>query len=240
MQTSKRNKGATANPRAKMEVVRRSLDVLAADKLRDAITSGGFEPGERLTEEDLAASVGLSRGTVRLALRQLMHEGLVTQEPFKGYAVPSLSANDATELYTLRNSLEGFAARLLAEQIDLKKAQALDKAFNEVVTAVQEGDRRRAVAADFELHMVIVRLTGHSRLETHYGLISQQMRLYQKMVSQFLTLDDYVELHAPLIQAIKEGRSVDAQRIASEHNTEDGEKLVKELTQREEVARKAG
>jgi len=223
-----------------MQVVRRSLDTLAADKLREAIVSGGFEPGERLTEEDLAALVGLSRGTVRLALRQLVHEGLVTQEPFKGYAVPSLSATDAAELYTLRNALEGFAARLLAEHIDLKKAQTLDKAFSEVVSAVQQGDRRRAVACDFELHMVIVRLTGHLRLETHYALIAQQMKLYQKMVSQFLTLDDYVELHAPLILAIKEGRSADAERIASEHNTDDGEKLVTALTQQEESSRKTG
>ena len=238
MPASKPQKVVKSKPSANIEVVRRSLDLQAADKLREAIMSGEFEPGERLTEEFLAASTGLSRGTLRLTLRQLMHEGLVTQEPFKGYAVPSLSASDAAELYTLRNTLESFAARLLAESITTTEALALDKAFNDVVRAVKGGDKRRAVAADFELHMLIVRLAGHSRLETHYGLIAHQIRLYQKMVSHFLTLDDYVADHSPLIDAIKDGRSLDAERIASDHNTKDGKKLVGALLKQEATTRK--
>ncbi|MFT4438924.1 GntR family transcriptional regulator [Caballeronia sp. 15715] len=81
MPASKPQKVVKSKPSANIEVVRRSLDLQAADKLREAIMSGEFEPGERLTEEFLAASTGLSRGTLRLTLRQLMHEGLVTQEP---------------------------------------------------------------------------------------------------------------------------------------------------------------
>jgi DNA-binding GntR family transcriptional regulator len=97
-----------------LEVQRRSLDAQAADKLRDAILTGSFQPGERLTEEVIAELLGLSRGTIRGSLRLLMHEGLILQEPYRGYSVRSLTSRDAWELFTLRNALEAFAARLFA------------------------------------------------------------------------------------------------------------------------------
>lgn len=218
-----------AGKRPHLEIVKRSLDIQAADKLRDAILAGHFQPGERLTEEALAASLLLSRGTVRAALRQLIHEGLIVQEAYKGYSVQTLSANDARELCTLRNVLEGFAARLVAERIDAGTTRRLDEAFDKLVRAVNEKARKCAVEADFDLHRTIIQSARHSKLEVHYGLIEQQMRLYQTLVSKFLSLQDYVRLHADLVDAMKRGNAHEAERIALQHNTADGELLVERL-----------
>jgi DNA-binding GntR family transcriptional regulator len=219
-----------------LEVQRRSLDAQAADKLRDAILTGSFQPGERLTEEVIAELLGLSRGTIRASLRLLMHEGLILQEPYRGYSVRSLTSRDAWELFTLRNALEAFAARLLAEAMNRAKRDRLDRAYEKVVKAVESGSRTRAVEADFQLHQTIAELTEHSTLQGHYALISGQVRLYQSLVSKFLSLRDYVAFHEPMIAAIRGGRAKEAEQFASEHNTADGLRLVQWLREAEEAS----
>lgn len=225
-------------PSLQLDVHRQSLDAQAADSLREAVLTGQLQPGERITEEIVAESLGLSRGTIRASLRKLAHEGLIVQEPYKGYSVRSLSSRDAWELFTLRHALEAFAARMLAEQMNEEKRRRLDKAYDQVIAAVNSGSRSKAVAADFELHRTIVELTGHSTLLAHYMQIASQVRLYQTLVSKFLSLQDYVKFHQPLIDALRAGRAADAERISAEHNTADGERLVDWLRQDEERRQK--
>ncbi len=76
-------------------------------QLRHDIVFGALSPGDRLTEMKLAADFELSRATIRTALQQLATEGLIVQMPYTGWAVVSLTAHSAWELYTLRSPLEG-------------------------------------------------------------------------------------------------------------------------------------
>lgn len=217
-------------------VSRRSLGDRGADKLRETILTGAFEPGERLTEENIAAKFGLSRSTIRACLIRLVHEGLIIQEPYLGYSVRSLTSRDAWELFTLRNALESFAAKVLSESMTAKKKQRLDVAYKNVLNAVNARSRSGAVEADFKLHETIAELTEHSALQRHYQLIAGQVRLYQSLVSKFLSLEDYVATHQPLIEAICAGDSMNAQRFAAEHNTGDGQMLVAWLKDSEDKA----
>lgn len=99
-----------------------SLRQRATDKLREAILSGTFAPGQRLIERDLWQSLGISRTVVREALQHLQAEGLITMVPYKGPVVATLSAQEARDLYQVRGALEalasaGFAQHASAEQI---------------------------------------------------------------------------------------------------------------------------
>jgi len=219
--------------RPALAVDRRSLEQQAADALREAILAGRYIPGTRLTEMSLAAELGLSRGTVRGALQQLVHEGLAVLEPYKGWAVRSLSAQDAWEIYTLRNALEGLATRIVAEAITPEKAAAVDGAFVQLRQAVEQGRRERIVRADFQLHRTIMQLSGHGRLQAQYQIIEKQTQLFFNLAGAFLELGDYIDLHTQLVDAIKAGKAELAERIASEHNTIDGAALVKRLAVRE-------
>lgn len=82
--------------------------------LRDAITGGTFSPGTRLIERDLCDRLGVSRTSVREALRCLEAEKLIVMIPHKGPVVASMTLKEATDLYALRAQLEGFAAREFA------------------------------------------------------------------------------------------------------------------------------
>jgi DNA-binding GntR family transcriptional regulator len=82
--------------------------------LRQAIMSGRFAPGSRLIERELCETLGVSRTSVREALRKLEAEKLVRNVPHKGPVVAVMSREEAAELYALRALLEGFAAHEFA------------------------------------------------------------------------------------------------------------------------------
>lgn len=86
--------------------------------LRQAIVSGRFAPGARLIERELCESLGVSRTSVREALRKLEAEKLVRSVPHKGPIVAVMSKEEASELYALRGLLEGFAAHEFARLAD--------------------------------------------------------------------------------------------------------------------------
>ncbi|CAM3705398.1 GntR family transcriptional regulator [Rouxiella silvae] len=103
--------------------------------LRQAIINGRFVPGERLIERELCETLGVSRTSIREALRKLEAEKLVDIVPHKGPIVATISVKEATDLYALRGLLEGFVAREFsqcASDADIAKfgaaAQALRKA----------------------------------------------------------------------------------------------------------------
>src|SRR5688500_8639692 len=86
--------------------VNRGLGVDIAERLRAAILDGYFGPGERLPEEQLARSMGVSRGPVREALVKLEREGLILIRRNRGAFVAQLSSEDLDEVYTLRAAIE--------------------------------------------------------------------------------------------------------------------------------------
>lgn len=86
------------------------------DSLRTAILNQYFKPGDRLIERELCELTGVSRTSVREALRQLESEGLVKIIPQRGPIVASLDVSDARDIYEVREALEGLAARLFVER----------------------------------------------------------------------------------------------------------------------------
>ena len=81
----------------------------AADAIRRAIISGDLQPGQRLREVALAAELGVSRPTLREALRTLVQEGRCEQEPHRGFAVASLDAAAIRDLTDTRLVLDRMA-----------------------------------------------------------------------------------------------------------------------------------
>ena len=213
----------------KSVVVPRSLDVQAADVIREQILDGTVAPGSRLLEINLAEQFNLSRATIRSALQQLTYEGLVVQLPYKGCTVSGLSSQDAWELYTLRSALESLAARLAAVAITPSQAKELNGALQQLVKAVQKGNWSQIADADFALHKAIIQLAGHRRLQEQYKIVEQQIRLYIISCNAIHPdLDDIVEQHRKLVNAICSGDASSAEQIAQDHNI-DGKALVEHL-----------
>jgi DNA-binding GntR family transcriptional regulator len=217
-----------------LKVHRRSLDRRAADVLREEILSGRFGPGFRLVETWLAQQLHVSRGTVRAALAELAHQGLVEQVAYTKWLVPDLRAQDAWELYTLRASLEGLASHLAAEAMTAAKQSILRESFARLVSAANDGKVAPAVEADLALHKTIVALADHKRLARQYEILEQQVRRY--MVSSNVLMHDTTEVgdqHRPLVEAILAGKPMEAEVLAKQHNMTEGRKLFERLRELE-------
>ncbi len=213
-----------------IKVVRRSMYRQAADILREQIFSGQLAPGARLVETQLAEQVHVSRGTLRSALSELAHQGLVQQVAYTKWQVPDLSAQDAWEIYSLRGVLEGLGARLAAESQQAEKSVLLTRAFKALATSVKSGHRGKAAEADFGLHRTIMTLSGHRRLMQQYNLIEQQVRRYMSFSNDVLTIpEDILTEHEALVSAIVDGDTERAETLANSHNTDECQALHDQL-----------
>ena len=122
----------------------------AYDAIRDRILTGAIGPGMRLRETALGAELGLSRTPVREAMRRLEQDGLVEHVPHRGAIVRSLNAQQITELYLIREVLEGTAARLAAQHASTAEIAALRELLDtqpagDAPDAAAEASRRNAV-----------------------------------------------------------------------------------------------
>jgi DNA-binding GntR family transcriptional regulator len=207
-------------------IIKQSLEKQAAEGIRHQILSGEFGPGFRLVETWLASQIGLSRGTIRAALRELSHEGLVTQIAYTKWMVTELFGDDVWELFTLRSALEGFGARLAAQKITPDGGRILTIEYKELVAAASGGDRAAVTEADFGLHKLIIDLSGHRRLGEQYRLIEQQVRLLIASSNALLpTIDQIIGQHEPIVKAILAGQATNAERLIRRHNLSEGKVL---------------
>lgn len=134
------------------------------DNLRQAIVERRLAPGQRLIERELVELTGVSRTSVREALRELAVEGLVTAIPNKGTVVTNVSAEEARQLYQVRSVLEGLAARLFVENATPAQRAALIKALRRIERLAAKGEP--LLAAKDSFYDVLFESGGNDALRT--------------------------------------------------------------------------
>lgn len=115
----------------------------AVQVLREAIAQRLLRPGTRLSERQLATTLGISRPTLREALRELETEGLLERDEFGRLIVAPFDSRMAGALYEVREILEGFAAALFAQRATDEEITVLTLTLNDLAEAVAQGDVRR-------------------------------------------------------------------------------------------------
>jgi DNA-binding GntR family transcriptional regulator len=210
-------------------VERRSLVDRAAQILRQGILEGRFPSGSRLPETWLAEQMQLSRGTVRAALRELTHEGLVRAIPYTGWEVAKLTIKDARDLCAVRAALEGLGAHLAAATISPEKIAKLDLAHERLVESARRRSHRDCVANDLALHKTIFELTCNDQLIDLYERIEQQIHMFVAFSDLRSDFDEFITWHAALVESIKNGDADGAERIAKDNANRNGRELIAQL-----------
>ncbi|MCW2918130.1 MAG: GntR family transcriptional regulator [Actinomycetia bacterium] len=205
---------------------RRGLADEVADRIREAIFSGTYAPGAQLREVELAKVLEVSRGPVREALLRLEREGLVQGEWHRGTTVTTLSAQDASELNTLRGALEQLAVEQLLEHASDEDLAAIEKTVERMDSAE---DGHAMVRADLEFHDAVYAAAHHSRLEAAWHAIRAQVHLFLLMRIG-LSDNDYTDHipaeHRDLTHALRSRDAVRALELFAEHRSHAFELLV--------------
>jgi DNA-binding GntR family transcriptional regulator len=201
--------------------------------VRDAVISGRLAPGQQLSEASLAHTLGTSRGTVREAMRVLANLGLVSRSAHRGPVVTMITEQRAREVYTMRDLLESYAARLAAEEggIGPEELAMLDERLQVLADAARAGDVGAMLEADMQFHGSLSALCGHELLLEHLAVIHTHAR--RMLIFSDLYGSDYgpdfsavVKRHARLLDVIRGGDPEEISRAVSDHITEGGHKRV--------------
>lgn len=169
------------------------------DWLGEAILNGEIPFGEKLNEPRLARQFSVSRGPVREAIRRLEEKRLVVRKPNQGARVIVPTDQGLLELFTLREALEGMAAREAAQKITPPEVEALREAVRRGAVA---GNDPAATLPD--LHILIARASKNSLLFTllcddYYKLLALYRRQYAII---FGRRDDTSHEHERIVEAI--------------------------------------
>lgn len=135
-------------------------------KIQAAIVKGEIAPGSKISEPELARQHGVSRGPLREALHRLEGQKLLVRVPHAGARVVSLSQQELSELYEIRESLEGMACRLAAERMPRAEIAELRGVLeaHERDAAFQAGLGYYQQEGDYDFHYRIVKGSGNQML----------------------------------------------------------------------------
>jgi len=185
--------------------------------LRRGILDGELAPGHRLRSAALATHPNASRTPVREALRKLETEGLVVASR-NGLVVRQLTEQDLTEIFYIREALEGMAARLAAENATPAELDELKAMFEDLETSAARGDIAGLRELTGEFHMLVCRASHNARLaQALQGLLDHARQAQSSTLYLPGRPADALKEHRGLLRAI-EKRDLDlAETVARQH-----------------------
>jgi DNA-binding GntR family transcriptional regulator len=197
-------------------------------RLLDAISEGALLPGERLTQEDLAQRLAVSRQPVLQALRLLKKDGFVEDAPGRGVRVTQLDVGWIARVYQVRGSLDALAVRLAVE-----RGARLDEAvMHEGRLAENARDLQAMIQADLAFHRAIYEASGNpliaQSIDLHWHHLKRVMGAVLQSSHQRQTVWDE---HQAIAQAIAAGDADQAVRLVQEHANEASVQLTVRLSE---------
>jgi DNA-binding GntR family transcriptional regulator len=193
----------------------KSLTAVVLDDIRRRILTGGFRPGERITESEVAAKLGISRSPVREAFRVLEREGLITTLPRKGSFITEISPQDVDELFDLREILECHAIDWIKKRA-VRSPDEIKPLLEGVRGELNKEPDRFTVISGF--HYSLVELTNNYRLIELYKILAVSLRRYQLIyLSKKGQRDISLEHHRGIVDALRRGEYSLTKKLLRSH-----------------------
>jgi DNA-binding GntR family transcriptional regulator len=212
------------------------------EQVRDAIlgeiASGQLAAGERVIQEQIAKTLGVSRQPVQQALLLLRNQGVLCDAPGRGLVVAPLEPDQVRHMYAMRAVIEGLACRLAAQNDAERAAKQGPALIDAGRKAVASGSVARMVAADLKFHEFIYSLSGNPLIApvmaSHW---TQTQRVMGEVLVKDETPRDIWDQHADILQAVARGDAALAESLARSHITQAADFMVTRMQSEGQPAR---
>jgi DNA-binding GntR family transcriptional regulator len=192
-----------------------SLPEAVGRALRHRILNNELPADTRLVEANLAAEFGVSRGTIRDAMRSLQSEGLIEIVPRRYSIVTRMSTEDAEDVCYARYVLEDASVMGGLGKNATELAQGLGQALAEMSAGARADDLDAVVDSDTKFHALLIDVSGRRRLKDLWSMLNSQMGALMRssLERQGISLDDAVDRHRGILEAVTIG-DLDLLRVA--------------------------
>jgi len=216
------------------------IDVYGA--IRESILAGRHAPGERLIEARLANDLGVSRTRVRDALARLEAEHIVARAPNRGVMVRPFTISDIEETYSLRLLLEGFGARMAAQNIttpEIERLRAVQTRMEEVEAAMAGTSApeerlvwvREVTELNNEFHRLIQLASRNSRLQRVVRMVVDMPLVFRSFYWYTESeLSEAAREHEEIIEALVARDGDRSEQLMRRHITRGLNTLRREIT----------
>jgi len=206
------------------------LREVVCESLREAIRNGVLRPGERIMEIQLAEELGVSRTPVREALRKLELEGYVVMMPRRGTYVASMSIRDINEIFEIRTALESLSNGLAADHITDDELEHLQRLLVIIGGYIKEGNIDKIVETDIEFHDTMYHAARNERLVGIISNLRDQLTRFRTLSMSYPgRLEETLEEHRLIVEAIANGDRKSASKAAERHMENSEKTLLKAM-----------
>lgn len=190
-------------------------------EIRQAILSGELPSGNRLVELSLAARYDVSRTPVREALKRLIAEDLVTVDSVRGTVVRGIDMPEVEEVYSIREVLDGLAARLAARRISQEDLARLTSLMEIMTEAVERQRQEALVQANIRFHEILYQASGNDRLVALGRSLNDFIRRFSATAFRSYERDaEVLGEHRSIVEALDRRDPERAERMARDHMIE--------------------
>ena len=195
-----------------------SLAEAARREIERLIVAGDLPPGERINELHLARSMGISRGPVREALREMKADGLLRSEPNRGVYVQAISAAEALEAFGERSALCCHTVREVVRKPVAGLVSMLRQQVEDMQLAADHDDHERYYDLNDAFHTTIVDAAGNRRISHNHERTLRDLRLYRmRTLVHGRGLKKSNEEHRAIVDAIAAGDADRAGQLMEDH-----------------------
>lgn len=208
----------------------------ARGEIERMIVEGDLAAGEKLNELALSNAMGVSRGTVREAIRSLADSGLIDLIANRGAFVHETTLTEVRNLYDLRGAIFAMAcassARRVAEGAEPQLVRQLDKNLDQMRKTQDNGDTATYYTLNIEFHDMLLDGAGNPRAKAMYDNMVKEMHLFRRRGLSIATnIARSIEEHRDIREAVGDGDPDGARAAAERHITSGFARYMKMVEQ---------
>lgn len=192
----------------------KSLSEYICQDLESRIVAGSLKPGQRIVEEELCRSFGVSRSPLREALRILESQGFVRREPRRGVSVTQISMKEAEDIYNIRARLDSLAIYLAIKKNNPGVVQKLKIMHQKMIKVSGENNVNEYFKLNQKFHEIIFQESDNEQLVKLLKTFDKQTMRYRRMVINSPGwMQDSIKNHEAIIHWFETGDLENAEKV---------------------------